>query len=74
MPQKKSDERVLETPSYTSDNLKRGMTIAAQLIDRYGPKYWPVLERLKQEQDALDDRNALLTSLLADAPDSSHRC
>lgn len=47
--------------------IKRGMTIAAQLVQRYGPKYWPVLERLKQEYDALDDREALLASLLSDA-------
>ena len=43
------------------------MTIAAQLVQRYGPKYWPILERLKQEYDALDDREALLISLLSDA-------
>jgi len=45
-------------------DIKRGMTIAAQLVQRYGPKYWPVLERLKQEYDALDDREAVLASLL----------
>ena len=45
--------------------IKRGMTIAAQLVQRYGPKYWPVLERLKQEYDAQDDREALLASLLS---------
>ena len=50
----------------TRDDIKRGMTIAAQLVQRYGPKYWPVLERLKQEYDALDDREALLASLLSD--------
>ena len=47
--------------------IKRGMTIAAQLVQRYGPKYWPVLERLKQEYDAVDDRETLLASLLSDA-------
>ena len=47
--------------------IKRGMTVAAQLVQRYGPKYWPVLERLKQEYDAQDDREALLASLLSDA-------
>ncbi|WP_415812070.1 hypothetical protein [Litorimonas haliclonae] len=47
-------------------DIKRGMTIAAQLVQRYGPKYWPVLERLKQEYDALDDREALLATLLSD--------
>ena len=48
-------------------DIKRGMTVAAQLVQRYGPKYWPVLERLKQEYDAQDDREALLASLLTDA-------
>jgi len=55
----------LEAPSRAE--IKRGMTIAAQLVQRYGPKYWPVLERLKQEYDGLDDREALLESLLTDA-------
>ena len=54
----------LEAPSRAE--IKRGMTIAAQLVQRYGPKYWPVLERLKQEYDAQDDREALLASLLSD--------
>lgn len=48
-------------------DIKRGMTIAAQLVQRYGPKYWPILERLKQEYDAQEDREALLASLLSDA-------
>lgn len=49
------------------------MTIAAQLIERYGPQYWPVLDRLKQEQDALNDREALLESLLSNAPEKQVR-
>ena len=55
----------IEEPSRA--DIKHGMTIAAQLVQRYGPKYWPVLERLKQEYDAMDDREALLASLLSDA-------
>ena len=55
----------IEAPSRV--DIKRGMTIAAQLVQRYGSKYWPVLERLKQEYDAMDDREALLASLLSDA-------
>ena len=60
-----SESGTSEAPSRTDIN--RGMTIAAQLVRRYGSKYWPVLERLKQEYDALDDREALLASLLSDA-------
>ena len=61
---------ISQTPSLEASSradIKRGMTIAAQLVQRYGPKYWPVLERLKQEYDALDDRETLLASLLTDA-------
>lgn len=54
-----------EAPS--GADIKRSMTITAQLVQRYGTKYWPVLERLKQEYDAQDDREALLASLLSDA-------
>jgi len=53
---------LIEAPSRA--DIKRGMTIAAQLVQRYGPKYWPVLDRLKQEYDAQDNREALLASLL----------
>ena len=60
-----STDDAIEAPSRA--DIKRGMTITAQLVQRYGPKYWPVLERLKQEYDALDDREALLASLLLDA-------
>ena len=59
-----SSDAIIEVPSRA--DIKRGMTIAAQLVQRYGPKYWPVLERLKQEYDAIDDREALLASLLSD--------
>ena len=60
-----SSNAPVEAPSRA--DIERGMTIAAQLVQRYGPKYWPVLERLKQEYDALDDREALLASLLSEA-------
>ena len=63
--QKISSNASVEAPSRSE--IKRGMTIAAQLVQRYGPKYWPVLERLKQEFDAQDDRETLLASLLSDA-------
>jgi len=60
-----SESDPIEAPSRVE--IRRGMTIAAQLVQRYGSKYWPVLERLKQEYDALDEREALLASLLTDS-------
>ena len=63
--QNTSSNATIEIPSRAE--IKHGMTVAAQLVQRYGPKYWPVLERLKQEYDALDGREALLASLLLDA-------
>ena len=60
----KSLNAPIEAPSRA--DIKRGMTIAAQLVRRYGPKYWTVLERLKQEYDAQDTRESLLASLLLD--------
>ena len=53
------------------EEIAQGMAIAAQLIDRYGARYWPVLERLKREHDALDERDALLASLLAKGADGA---
>lgn len=59
-----SKSALIQPPSRAE--IKHGMTIAAQLVHRYGPKYWPVLERLKQEYDAQDDPEALLALLLSD--------
>jgi len=64
----KSQKNISEIRSFeelSRAEIKQGMTIAAQLIQRYGSKYWPVLERLKREYDALDDRESLLASLLS---------
>ena len=53
------------------EEIAQGMAIAAQLIDRYGARYWPVLERLKREYDSLDERDALLASLLVKGADGA---
>ena len=66
----KSQKIISKTPSFEEPSraeIRRGMTVAAQLVQRYGSKYWPVLERLKREYDALDDREELLASLLPSA-------
>ena len=44
--------------------LEQGMVNAARLIRRYGAIYWPILERLQREIDAIEKRDALLSKLL----------
>ena len=44
--------------------LRRGRVQAAHLVKRYGPIYWPVVERLQAEITSRESREALLSSLL----------
>lgn len=50
----------------TLADLRQGMVHAARLVRRYGPIYWPVVERLQREVAALEAREALLADLLED--------
>ena len=53
--------------------LKQGMVNAARLVRRYGTIYWPVVERLKHEIDAIEKREALLAKLLDGEAKRSNR-
>ena len=44
--------------------LEQGMINAARLVRRYGSIYWPIVERLQREIDAIEKRDALLAKLL----------
>ncbi|MEP4051168.1 MAG: hypothetical protein ABJN22_02870 [Litorimonas sp.] len=44
--------------------LKQGMVNAARLVRRYGAIYWPIVERLQHEINAIEKRDALLAKLL----------
>jgi hypothetical protein len=46
--------------------LEEGMVNAARLVRRYGAIYWPIVERLQREIDAIEKRDALLSKLLDD--------
>jgi len=54
--------------SYSGDilvqDLEKGMVNAARLVRRYGTVYWPIVERLQLEIDAIEKRDALLAKLL----------
>jgi hypothetical protein len=44
--------------------LEQGMVNAARLVRRYGAIYWPIVERLQREIDAIENRDALIAKLL----------
>ena len=44
--------------------LEQGMVDAARLVRRYGAIYWPIVERLQSEIDAIEKRDALIAKLL----------
>ena len=48
----------------TLQELEQGMVNAARLVKRYGIIYWPIVERLQHEIDALEKREMLLAKLL----------
>ena len=54
--------------SYQNDislqELEQGMINAARLVRRYGAMYWPIVERLQSEIEAIKTRDALLAKLL----------
>lgn len=53
--------------------LEQGMVNAARLVRRYGAIYWPIVERLQREIDAIEKRNALLAKLLDGEPSRASR-
>ena len=53
--------------------LEQGMVNAARLVRRYGPIYWPIVERLHSEIDAIEKRDALLAKLLDGDTKSANR-
>lgn len=63
--------------SYQNDislqELEQGMINAARLVRRYGAIYWPIVERLQHEIDAIEKRDALLAKLLDGEPNHANR-
>ena len=51
--------------------LEQGMVNAARLVRRYGAIYWPIVERLQREIDAVEKRDALIAKLLDGDPKPS---
>ena len=56
-----------QTKAPTTDDIRRAMVTLATVIRKHGDAPWPIMERLQRELQALEDREALLKSLLADS-------
>ena len=52
--------------------LEQGMVNAARLVRRYGAIYWPIVERLQREIEAIEKRDALLAKLLDSEPNNAN--
>ncbi len=53
--------------------LEQGMINAARLVRRYGAIYWPIIEHLQREIDAIEKRGTLLAKLLDGEPSRASR-
>ena len=47
----------MEYPAVTEENLERGLSILARVIDTQGDAAWPLFERLEHELEALRSRH-----------------
>ena len=54
-------------------DIREAMVILAKVIRKFGDAPWPLMERFQRELKALEDREALLESLLDEAPDSGSK-
>jgi hypothetical protein len=55
-----------DTVEVALQELEQGQHHAARLVRRYGAIYWPIVERLQGEIDAIEKRDALLSKLWDD--------
>jgi hypothetical protein len=55
-----------QTKAPTADDIRRAMVTLATVIRKHGDAPWPIMERLQRELQAIEDREALLKTLLAD--------
>lgn len=55
-------------------DIREAMVILAKVIRKFGDEPWPLMERFQRELKALEDREALLDTLLEEHPNNASRC
>ena len=53
--------------------IREAMVILAKLIRKFGDEPWPLMERFQSELKALEEREALLGTLLNEHPDNASK-
>lgn len=56
----------------TADDIRHAMRTLAVVIQKFGDDPWPIMERLQRELAAMEEREALLSSLLQDSATGSN--
>jgi hypothetical protein len=70
---------MLDTSKTLSDNqklaadIREAMVILAKVIRKFGDEPWPLMERFQRELKALEDREALLETLLNEVPENESK-
>ena len=54
-------------------DIREAMVILAKVIRKFGDAPWPLMERFQRELKALEDREALLDSLLNEEPENAFK-
>lgn len=52
-------------------DIREAMVILAKVIRKFGDEPWPLMERFQRELKALEDREALLDTLLTEDADNA---
>lgn len=55
---------MIRNQKVTEEELEFALRSLALLIQKYGPKYWPIFERLEEEQQAVRSRALRLSAAL----------
>ena len=65
-----NNSQALSDNQKLASDIREAMVILAKVIRKFGDEPWPLMERFQRELKALEDREALLDTLLDEQPDN----
>jgi len=66
-----NNSRALTDNQKLAADIREAMVILAKVIRKFGDEPWPLMERFQRELKALEDREALLDTLLTEDADEA---